>query len=138
MRCHLKSRFPAANINHLPNMVSYDTLFWICPPWTIEYQGMGVHNNANFYTKPSKLVYVVPLVLNGMFLMLSRIFLKMGGPVALLSNSATKNKNGAIKDLEQYYNISSHHYSKPGYQNQNWVENKLGILRIWLIISWTL
>ena len=31
MRCHIKSRFPAANINHLPDTVSYDTLFLDMP-----------------------------------------------------------------------------------------------------------
>ena len=25
MRCHIKSRFPATNINHFPHTVSYDT-----------------------------------------------------------------------------------------------------------------
>ena len=27
MRHHVKSRFPAANVNHLPDTVSYNTLF---------------------------------------------------------------------------------------------------------------
>ena len=27
MRQHIKSRFPAAKVNHLPDTVSYDTLF---------------------------------------------------------------------------------------------------------------
>ena len=45
--------------------------------------------------------------------------------MAFLSNSVTENKSGEIKDLECYYNIASHHYSEPGYQNQNWVENKI-------------
>ena len=26
MRCHIKSRFPAANVNHIPDTVSYDTI----------------------------------------------------------------------------------------------------------------
>ena len=42
-----------------------------------------------------------------------------GAPAAFLSNSAAENKSGAIKDLEHHYNISSHHYSRPGYQNQD-------------------
>ena len=63
---------------------------------------------------------------------------KFGVPAAFLSDSATKNKSGEIKDIEHHYNISSHHYSKPGYQNQNWVENKIETLRIWLITSWIL
>ena len=50
---------------------------------------------------------------------------KFGTPAVFLSDSATKNKSEDIKDLEHHYNIASHHYSKPGYQNQNWVENKI-------------
>ena len=27
MKCHAKSRFPAAIVNHIPDTVSYDTIF---------------------------------------------------------------------------------------------------------------
>ena len=50
---------------------------------------------------------------------------KFEAPTTFLSSSATENKSGDIKDLERHYNIASHHYSEPGYQNQNWVENKI-------------
>ena len=42
-----------------------------------------------------------------------------------MSDSTTKNKSGDIENIECNYNIASHHYSEPGYQNQNWVENKI-------------
>ena len=51
-----------------------------------------------------------------------------GAPTAFLSDSATENKGYEIEDVEHNYNISRHHYSKPEYQNQNWVENKIGYI----------
>ena len=71
-------------------------------------------------------------MLNGMLQMLSKILFKNGEPCGILSDSAAKNKSGEIKDLEQHYNISDHHYSEAGWRI------KLETLRIWLIISWIL
>ena len=85
-----------------------------------------MHNDAIFYTKPSQLVYGVPLSAKQNVPDAVKDFIqKWGAPAAFLSNSAAKNKSSEIKDLEHHYNISGHHYSKPGYQNQNWVENKI-------------
>ena len=85
-----------------------------------------MYYNAIFYAKPSQLAYGVPLSAKQNVLDAVKDFIqKWGAPAAFLSDSATKNKSGDIKDLERHYNISSHHYSEPGYQNQNWVENKI-------------
>ena len=95
-----------------------------------------MHNGANSYAKPRQLVYGVPLSAKRNVPDAVKDFIcKFGAPTAFLSNSAAENKSGDIEDLECHYNISSHHYSEPGYQNQNWVEIKFVTLRIWLIIS---
>ena len=62
MRHHLKSRFPATNINHLPNTVSYSTLFSNMPVMDDSIPGHGGCTMMQiFYAKPSQLVYGVPL-----------------------------------------------------------------------------
>ena len=92
----------------------------------MEFQGMGVVPWCKFYAKPSQLVYGVPLSAKRNVPDAVKVFIqKFGAPAAFLSNSSAKNKSGNIKDLEHHYNISSHHYSEQGYQNQNWVENKI-------------
>ena len=49
MRCHIKSRFPAANVNHLPDTVSYDTLFSDTPALDDGIKGHGrMHHDGNF------------------------------------------------------------------------------------------
>ena len=79
-----------------------------------------------FYAKPSQLVYGVPLSDKRNVPDAVKDFIrKFGAPTTFLSDSATENKSGDIEDLERHYNIASHHYSEPGYQNQNWVENKI-------------
>ena len=62
MRCHIKSRFPAANVNHLPDTVSYDTPFSDTPALDDGIKGHGGCTMIEiFYAKPSQLVYGVPL-----------------------------------------------------------------------------
>ena len=51
------------------------------------------------------------------------------GSRSILSDSAAENRGYKIEDVEHNYNISRHHYSKPEYQNQNWVENKIGHIK---------
>ena len=62
MRRHIKYRFPAANVNHLPDTVSYDTLFSDTPAAD---DGVPGHAGCTmlqlFYAKPSQFVYGVPL-----------------------------------------------------------------------------
>ena len=53
----------------------------------------------------------------------------MGSSGSILSNKAIKNESYEIEDVECNYNISGHHYSEPRYQNQNWVENKIGDIK---------
>ena len=79
-----------------------------------------------FYAKPSQLVYGVPLSSKQNVPNAVKDFIrKFGAPAAFLLDSAEENKSGEIQDIEHYYNISGHHYSEPGYQHQNWVENKI-------------
>ena len=61
-----------------------------------------------------------------------------GAPAVCLSDSAAENKIKDIQDIERNFNISRHHYSEPGYQNQNWGERKISDNKIWLITSWIL
>ena len=62
MRCHIKSRFPAANVNHLLDIVSYNTLFSDMPVLDNGIKGHGGCTMMEiFYAKPSQLVYGVPL-----------------------------------------------------------------------------
>ena len=62
MRCHVKSRFPAANVNHIPDTVSYDTIF---SDTSAADDGILGHTGCTmlqlFYAKPSQFVYGVPL-----------------------------------------------------------------------------
>ena len=62
MRHHIKSRFSATNINHLPDTVSYDTLFSDTP---VIDDGVPGHAGCTmlqlFYAKPFQFVYSVPL-----------------------------------------------------------------------------
>ena len=79
-----------------------------------------------FYATPSQLVYGVSLSAKRNVPDVVKDFIcKFGAPAVFLSNSAAENKSGDIEDIERHYNIASHHYSEPGYQNQNWVENKI-------------
>ena len=79
-----------------------------------------MHNDANFYAKPSQLVYGMSLSAKWNVPDAVKDFIrKWGAPAVFLSNSTAKNKSGEIKDLKQHYNISGHYYSEPGYQNQN-------------------
>ena len=62
MRCHIKSRFPAANVNHLPDTVFYNILFSNTPAADDDVPGhAGCIMFQLFYTKPSQFVYGVPL-----------------------------------------------------------------------------
>ena len=98
-----------------------------------------MYYDKKFYAKPSQLVYGVPLSAKRNVPDTVKDFIfQFGAPTAFLSISAAENKGYKIEDVERNYNISRHHYSEPEYQNQNWVENKLVTLRIWLIISWIL
>ena len=136
MRRHIKSRFPAANINHLPDTVSYDTLFSDTPAMDDGIPGHGGCTMMQiFYAKPSQLVYRVPLTAKRNVPDAVKDFIcKFGAPTAFLSDSATKNKSGDIEDIKRHYNIASHHYSEPGYQIKIGWKIKLETLRIWLII----
>ena len=131
MRHHIKSRFPAANVNHLPDTVSYDTLFSDTPALDNGIKGHGGCTMMEiFYAKPSQLVYGVPLSAKRNVPDAVKDFIRrFGAPTAFLSDSATENKGYKIEDVERNYNISRHHYSEPEYQNQNWVENKIGQIK---------
>ena len=62
MRCHVKSRFPAANVNHIPDTVSYDIIFSDTPTADNSILGhAGFTMLQLFYAKPSQFVYGVPL-----------------------------------------------------------------------------
>ena len=140
MRHYLKSRFPAANINHLPNMVSYDTLFLDMPTMDDGIPGYGGCTMMQiFYAKPSQLVYGVPLSDKRNIPDAVKDFIhKFGAPTAFLSNSAAKNKSGDIEDLDHHYNIAAIIIMSLGTKIKTGLKIKLEILRIWLITSWTL
>ena len=55
--------------------------------------------------------------------------IQWGAPTVFLSDSTTENKTKDIQDIECNFNVSRHHYCKPGYQNQNWVERKIGNIK---------
>ena len=99
MRRHIKSRFPAANINHLPDMVSYDTLFLDMPALD---DGIPGHGGCTimqiFYAKPSQLVYGILLSAKRNVPDAVKDFIcKFGAPTGFLSNSTTENKSGILK-----------------------------------------
>ena len=85
MRHHVKSRFPAANVNHIPDTVSFNTIFSDTPAADDGILGhAGCTMLQLFYAKPSQFVYGVPLVLRPVFLMLLRT-LSITGELLLLS-----------------------------------------------------
>ena len=131
MRRHIKSRFPSANVNHLPDTVSYDTLFSDTPALDDGIKGHGGCTMMEiFYAKPSQLISGVPLSAKRNVPDAVKDFIhRFGAPAAFLSDSAAENKGYKIEDVERNYNISRHHYSEPEYQNQNWVENKIGHIK---------
>ena len=127
MRRHLKSRFPAAHVNHLPDMVSYDTIFSDTPAGDYGVPGhAGCTKLQLFYAKPSQFVYGVPLGRKSDVPGAVKDFICFwGAPAAFLSDSAKENQSEEIRDIEKPYNIGNHHYSETGYQNQNWIERKI-------------
>ena len=131
MRHHIESRFPSANINHLPDTVSYDILFSDTPAAD---DGIPGHAGCTmlqfFYAKPSQFVYGVPLGRKADVPSAVKDFIRRwGAPAVFLSDSAAENKSKDIQDIECNFNVSRHHYSEPGYQNQNWVERKIGDIK---------
>ena len=127
-------------------MVSYDTLFLDTPALDNGIKGHGGCTMMEiFYAKPSQLVYGVPLSAKRNVPDTVKDFIHhFGAPTAFLSDSTNENKGYKIEDVEHNYNISRHHYSEPEYQNQNWVENKIGQIKnmvnnIWILqIPWPL
>ena len=89
-----------------------------------------MHYDRNFNAKPSHFAYGVPLSSKRNVPNAVKDFIcKWGAPASFLSDKAAKNESHEIEDVERNYNISGHHYSEPGYQNQNWVENKIGDIK---------
>ena len=85
MRRHVKSRFPAANVNHIPDMVSYDTIFSDTPAADDGILGhAGCTMLKLFMPSLVSLFMVFPLVLKPVFLMLLRT-LSIAGELLLLS-----------------------------------------------------
>ena len=128
MRHHVKSRFPVANVNHISDTVSYDTIFSDTPAADDGILGhAGCTMLQLFYAKPSQFVYGVPLSAKTSVPDAVKEFIYCwGAPAAFLSDPAGENRSSDIEDLERNYNIKRHHYSEPEYQNQNWVEDKIG------------
>ena len=117
MQRHIKSQFPAANANQLPDMLSYDTIFSDTPAGDYGVPGhAGCTKLQLFYAKPSQFVYGVPLGNKSDVPGAVKDFIRFwGAPVAFLSDSAKENQSEEIKEIERQYNIGSHHYSKTGY-----------------------
>ena len=74
MRRHVKSWFPAANVNHIPDTVSYDTIFSDTPAADDGILGLAGCTMLQLFSMPNlvSLFMVFPLMLRPVFLMLLR------------------------------------------------------------------
>ena len=125
-RQHLKTRFPAANVNRLNETVATDTFFSDTEAHDDGITGHGGATMVQLYTgKESHLTEAFPMSSQTQFPQTFMDFIrKRGAPNALLSDGAKAELGKKVVDILRHYHIRDEQ-SEPYYQNQNPAERRI-------------
>ena len=127
MRRHTKSRFPGANVPHMPETVAADAIFSDTPALD---DGVTGHGGCTileiFHGCDSSLTEGIPVTKKSDFPQAFSDFIrKWGAPASLFTDGALEECSKAVTDLMRMYNIGRHFRSEPNHQNQNPAERKI-------------
>src|SRR6476620_8773908 len=127
-RRHLKSRFPGANVRHLPERAATDTMFSDVPALN---DGQPRHGGCTqcqlFVCLDSRYVRVYPMTGKDQVpSMLMQFINECGAPIELCSDGAKEVNSTAIQEICRQMMIRRHRLSEPYNQQQNPAERVIG------------
>ena len=127
MRCHYKTRFPAANVSRLNEDVATDTFFSETPALDDGIPGHGGCTMVQIFTGiKSHITEAIPMDAKSDFPESLKEFIrKWGAPNGLMSDNAWEQTSKTVIDILRHYNIGHHHKSEPKQHNQNTSERRI-------------
>ena len=126
MRKHFKSRFPGANVPHLPEWYSFDTMFYDVPALDDGIPGHGGCTMIQMFGGlDSELLHGVPMQNESEVPDSILDFIRHYGAMeGIMSDNAKSETSFAIRDILCLYTIKDHQ-SEPYYQHQNPIERRI-------------
>ena len=126
MRKHFKSRFPAANVRRINEVVATDTLFSSTPAHNDGIPGhAGVEMMQLYVGVTSHYIAVYPLKAKSNMPNTLRDFIRdIGAPTALFSDNAAEEIGALVVDILRMYNIIAQ-LSEGSHQHQNRAERTI-------------
>ena len=127
LRKHYKTRFPAANVPHIPGTVASDT--WISDTPAL-YDGQTGHGGCTllqiFHGVETELTEGIPVSKKSDFPQALMDFIRIwGAPANLFTDGAWEEASKAVNDIFRHYHIGRHMRSEPYHQHQNPAERKI-------------
>jgi len=126
MRKHFKTRFPAANVSRLDDVVATDTFFSDTPAHDDGIYGHGGAKMVQLYTGvKTQYTKAYPMVSETQMPGTFEDFIRqVGAPNSLFSDNSKVQIGAKVKDLLRMYRISNYQ-CEPEHQHQNPAERKI-------------